>query len=251
MLCFSRKNTVRQIWMRGKLQEPPGILLVTPVHVAFFSFYVTQHHEHPAGTGCLGWRRMVKAGGLGGMKEDAGSIPLCHSWGHWLLHNGGGVFPQLCPSSLTWNTLTASTGQGNCPWTLASPMNVPSGANLSNTVSPSSLKEPLWAVGATSGCPLDGKSQMQPQVTQSQPWAGKESCTQVVRKKEGKSPKGKTSLPPGSDLCRRFSRFHFRNNQPLIIKSMLLGKWSQIKGDQRQERKQRLYKYLPILYRVL
>lgn len=47
-----------------------------------------------------------------------------------------------------------------------------------------------------------------------------------AEKKEGKSPKGETSLHPGSDLCRRFSRFHFRNNQPLIIKSVLLGKWS-------------------------
>lgn len=191
------------------------------------SFFLILHYTAPWAPSWdwAGWRRMVKAGGLGGMKQDAGSNPVCPPWGHRLLHNGGAVFPPLCPSSLTWNTLTASTGQGNCLWTLANPMNAPSGANPSNTFSPSSLREPLCAAGATSGSPLDGK--MQSQVTQSQPWAEKESCTQVVRKKkEGKSPKGETSLHPGSDLCRCFSWFHFRNNQPLIIKSLLLGKWS-------------------------
>lgn len=43
-------------------------------------------------------------------------------------------------------------------------------------------KGALVGMGATPGSPLDGKSQMQSQVIQSQPWAGKESCTQVLRK---------------------------------------------------------------------
>lgn len=66
-------------------------------------------------------------------------------------------------------------------------MNIPPGENVSSAFSPSSLREPLWAVplmGATSGSPLDGKSQMQSQVTPSQPWAGNESCSQVQREKK-------------------------------------------------------------------
>lgn len=46
-----------QVWMRGKLQEPPWIHLVTPVYAVFFSFYVTQHQEPPAGAGLPGLER--------------------------------------------------------------------------------------------------------------------------------------------------------------------------------------------------
>lgn len=49
---------------------------------SLFSFYVTQHHKHPAGTGLPGLEKDVKAGGLPGMEQDAGSIPVCLSWGH-------------------------------------------------------------------------------------------------------------------------------------------------------------------------
>lgn len=43
---------------------------------------------------------------------------------------------------------------------------------------------------------------------------------------KGNRQKRQTPLHPGSLLGLRFSWFHFRNDQPLIIKSELLGKWS-------------------------
>lgn len=105
----------------------------------------------------------------------------------------------------------------------------PLGANFSGTFAPLSPREVFWAVpsmGADSGSSLDGKSPQQSWVTQSRPpWVGKESCSQVLEKKR-KNPKGQTPLHPGSGLCRCFSWFHFPNNQPLIIKPELLGKWS-------------------------
>lgn len=54
-------------------------------------------------------------------------------------------------------------------------------------------------------------------------------------------------IPPGNMLAPVFWGVLFFNNQQLVIKSELLGKLHSIKRDQKQE----LYKYLPILYRVL
>lgn len=172
-LCSSRKSTIRQVRMRGKLQEPPWILLVTPVHVVF-SLILCYTAPRAPSWDWAGWRRMMEAGGLGGMKKDAGmgvtepctTLEVCS---HHCAHLHSSEIPSQPP-------------QGKR--TACEPWPAPSGANLSNIFSPSSPREPLRAVGATSGPPLDGKSQMQPQVTQSQPWAGKESHTQVLREKK-------------------------------------------------------------------
>lgn len=107
---------------------PSQRLLVTPVRVVYSHFMSDNTVITQPGLGCLGRRRM-KAGRLGKVKQVAGSIPMGPVWGDWLLQRVGGVSPSLCPASLTWNILIASKGQGGCPWTSASPMNVPQEQN--------------------------------------------------------------------------------------------------------------------------
>lgn len=67
---------------------PPQRLLVIPLRVVHSHFTSHNPASTQPGLGCLGQRRMVKAGWLGRVTQGAGSIPAGPAW--------GGLTPAPC-----------------------------------------------------------------------------------------------------------------------------------------------------------
>lgn len=196
---------------------------------SLFSFYVTQHHKHPAGTGLPGLE-----------KDGKGRRAAWDEAGCWQ-HPSVSVMGSLTPAQW-WGCVPTTVPFFNhlkYPHSLHRARELPVNPGQPHEYPPRrKCQQCLFSIqpeGALVGSALDGShiwlspGWQEPDAVSGDPESTlgrKRKLLSGAEGKKGKSPKGETSLHPGSDLCQCFSRFHFRNNQPLIIKSMLLGKCS-------------------------
>lgn len=177
---------------------------------------------------CWDWAALCggewKAGLWGRVKQGAGSILMGPAWGGLTLASCWMSVPIAHPKYS--HSLHRAKG---LPMNLGKPHECPPRSKSQWYLCFSKPKGVLLGSvlkGAKPGSALDSKIPQWYWVTWSWPPRRERKVALRCWRKKGKPPKGQTPLHPGSALCQCFSWFHFRNNQPLIIKSELLGKWS-------------------------